>query len=469
MPTIISLALALGATIGWSLYLYRRQQKTIHSLVKQKMKILAEEKRVFDFLHGIGEALADEARPNDIHKLILEGAIRIMESQGGVLYLLDKSGTQLRPAYVSEQCPPLVELAANNQGGSLSTRIKMQAVKIGESVIGETWEKEITVLLEEHDPRLAAAKAHGANSAMIAALKYGGRNLGVLALTRSGNEPFTLDHLQTFRALAEQSAFSIFDAALHMDAAEKRQFDHDLQVGNEVQRILLPQRAPSLEGFEIEGTNIPAKYLSGDYFDYIMLDENTCGIVIADVSGKGVPAALIMAMARSVLRLLALSGDTPSEILHRLNSLIYPDIKEGMFMSMTYLLLDLRTNVVKFSRAGHDAPLIWKEVGGSVVKAPSKPGLAVGIDSGSTFNRVTSDFSLSLEPGDSLVLYTDGITEALNRHGDEFGLEMLIDSIKASAPSGALGILQRVTADVRAFIGDYPQHDDITLIAIRKK
>lgn len=469
MPTTILLAIALGATIGWSLYIYRRQQAAIRTLVKQKMKILAEEKRVFDFLHGIGEALAEDARPNDIHRLILEGATRIMEAQGGVLYLLDKSGTQLRPAHVSEQCAPLVELAASNQGGTLSTKIKMQAVKIGETVIGETWQQGITVLLEEHDPRLATAKTHGANSAMIAALKYGGRNLGVLALTRSESEPFTLDHLQTFRALAEQSAFSIFDAALHMDAAEKRQFDHDLQVGNEVQKILLPQRSPSLEGYEVEGTNIPAKYLSGDYFDYIMLDENTCGIVIADVSGKGVPAALIMAMARSVLRLLALSGDTPAEILHRLNSLIYPDIKEGMFMSMTYLVLDRRTNVVKFARAGHDAPLICREIEGTVEKAPSKPGLAVGIDSGGAFNRVTSDFTLSLEPGDSLVLYTDGITEALNRQGDEFGLEQMTESIKASAPSGAAGIIQRVTADVRAFIGDYPQHDDITLIAIRKK
>lgn len=469
IPIIIALAFAFAVIIGWSVHLYRRQEQIIASLAREKAKILIEEKRVFDFLHGLGEALADESKPNNLHSLIVEGAIRILEAQGGALYLLDPSRTQLRPVYVSKNCLPFMKLPKSFGATTLQSQIRLQAVKVGETVIGEVWSRKKVFLLNGEDERFINARAYGMNSALLAALDYGGQNLGVLAVCRNGEaEPFGQELLHTFQALAEQSAFSLFDAILHQVAAEKRQLDRDIQIANEVQRILLPSEAPLLDGFEISGTNVPARDLSGDYFDFLPLDTDRFGVVIADVSGKGVPAALIMAMARSALRLLAPGGDTPVEIMRRLNAQLYPDIKEGMFMSMVYLVLDRRSGDVSFTRGGHDAPLIWKAKDGSVVKAASKPGLAVGIDSGSAFNRVTAGFSLSLEPGDCLVLYTDGITEALNRQGDEFGFERMIQSIRASAPSGAAGIIQRVTADVQAFIGNFPQHDDITLIAIRK-
>lgn len=469
LETILSVALA--GTVAWSVLALRRQRQTIHELMRDKVRIQTEERRVFDFLHGIGEALKDDTHAGDLPGLIVEGAMRILEADGGALYLLARGTQVLRPAYVSKSCPPFVGVPVKPGAtpAQIQASLRLQAVKVGEGLVGRVLSDNSIVALERGDPRLEPLRAAGVNSAFLAPLVYGGMTLGVLALSRSAQgEPLGPGHFNTFKALAEQSAFSLFDAFLHTEAAEKRQIEKNLHVAIEVQRILLPAEPPVIEGFDVAGTNLPAQYLSGDYFDYVPLDADRWGIVIADVSGKGIPAALLMAMARTALRLLATSDSAPAEIVRRLNAQLYPDIREDMFISLAFVVVDRRSNVLRLVRAGHDAPLLYHAADGAVTKV-KPPGMAVGIDSGGAFNRVTNDFSLTLERGDCLVLYTDGVTEAHNRAGDEFGLEAMIRSVQASASEGAAGIVQRVVTDVRAFIGDQPPHDDITLISILKK
>jgi sigma-B regulation protein RsbU (phosphoserine phosphatase) len=469
--TETSLYVAFVSLAGWSLWVFRRQQGIIREVQRQKVKVQTEERRVFDFLHDLGEALTHETQPSDLHGSIVEGALRILEAQGGALYLTDKTGTQLRPAYISKACPPFVELPdkPGTTTTTLQNQLKLQAVKLGDGVIGRVLQDKTALFLLNDDTRLANARAFGATAAFFAPLIYAGHNLGVLAIARCGKvEPFSPADFQTFKALAEQSAFSLFDAILHHEAHEKRQIEKDLRTAIEVQRILLPSESPKIDGYEVAGCNVPARYLSGDYFDYVPLDQDRCGVVIADVSGKGVPAALLMAMCRSALRLLAPQGGSPADVMRRLNAQIYPDIKEDMFISVAYAVLDRRTNLVQLTRAGHDAPLVFRAKTGEM-ELVKPPGMAVGIDSGGAFNRVTSDFSLLLDAGDCLVFYTDGVTEALDRQGEEFGLEAMKRAIQASAPEGAAAVVSRVAAETRAFIGDHPQNDDITLIAIRKK
>jgi len=149
------------------------------------------------------------------------------------------------------------------------------------------------------------------------------------------------------------------------------------------------------------------------------------------------------------------------------NRQLYPDIKEDMFISMAYVILDHAHGKVTLSRAGHDAPIIFDHATGGA--APVKPpGMVLGIDSGSVFDRITGDFALTLNQGDCLLLYTDGVTEALDANGDEFGPERMIESVRASAPEGAPAIISRLIDELRNFVGVQPQNDDITLIAIRK-
>ncbi|HMJ05355.1 MAG TPA: PP2C family protein-serine/threonine phosphatase, partial [Chthoniobacterales bacterium] len=191
------------------------------------------------------------------------------------------------------------------------------------------------------------------------------------------------------------------------------------------------------------------------------------GVAIADVSGKGVPASLIMAICRSVLRSQAPENSSPSEVLKKVNRQLYPDIKEDMFISMAYLILDHVRATVILSRAGHDAPLLYRRATGELTQI-KPPGLVVGIDSGSVFDRITGDLAVPLERDDCLLLYTDGVTEALDGNGDEFGLERMMNSFRNSAPQGAPAIIENVIDDLREFVGSTPQNDDITLIAIRK-
>lgn len=468
----------LLATLVVFALVYQRQRQLIESLHKAREKLQLEETRVFDFLHGLGEALSDSSRPSDLHVQIVEGALRILNAHGGALYLADAGSGHLRPAFVSRSCPaffPIPEnLRGNPQaasGGTLHAYLRLHSVRPGEGVLDSVWREKEALLLRGEDSRLEDARQplFQTSSAMIAPLIYGDQNLGILVMARSGEtEPFLTNEFQIFKAIADQSAFALTTATIFSEAAEKKRLDQDLQVAHEIQRILLPASGPEIAGFQISGINIPARQVSGDYYDYITVDPVHCGVVIADVSGKGIPASLIMAMCRSVLRSKATGQHSPAAVLRLVNEQLFPDIKEDMFISMAYAILERDSPTVTLCRAGHDAPLLYSAATRSVSRI-NPPGMALGIDSGGVFNRVTTDYSLTLATDDCLILYTDGVTEALNSDGEEFGMEKLIQSILASASDGAAGVITRLTDDLRDFVGAHPQHDDITLIVIRKK
>ncbi|HYY31656.1 MAG TPA: GAF domain-containing SpoIIE family protein phosphatase [Chthoniobacterales bacterium] len=455
-----------------------KQRRTIEALKRAREELQVEEDRVFDFLHGLGEAFSDDLRHSELHRLIVEGATRITDAHGGSLYLVDRSGKVLVPSYVSKDCPPLVEVPRHIFQQSLSSPqamqnyIRLHTVKLGEGLLGAVWDRKEPLFLssKDADPRMERLRDASLeiDSVMIAPLIYGNQNLGVLAVANGPmSTPFSPSDFLVFQSIVEQSAFALYNAVVYSEASEKRRIDRDLDVARDIQRILLPHAAPAFEGFEIAGLNIPASHVSGDYYDYIPLDDQRLGIAIADVSGKGVAASLIMAMCRSVLRSVARSSTSAASVLQAVNRQLYPDIREDMFISMAYLIADKSSGDFVLARAGHDAPLLYRMKDASVVRI-NPPGMALGIDSGTVFNRVTGDCQVHLESGDCLILYTDGVTEALDANGLEFGMSRLTEAILASAAEGAPGILNRVTADLKSFVGNYPQNDDITLIAIRK-
>jgi sigma-B regulation protein RsbU (phosphoserine phosphatase) len=279
---------------------------------------------------------------------------------------------------------------------------------------------------------------------------------------------FSANDFAVFRSAAEQSSFAIGNARIHREAHEKRAMEGELQNAREVQRILLPQADPVVAGFRISGTNLPARIISGDYYDYLDLGDGRFGIVIADVSGKGVPAGLLMAMCRSALRSVAPGRISPSEVLAAVNRQLYPDIREDMFISMAYAVLDQGNGNLVFARAGHDPALLFRKDSGKVELLRS-PGLALGVDGGSVFERVTRDCEVNLRPGDCVLLYTDGVREALDAQSQEFGMERMAEAFRLAAPLGAEVVLSRMQEELRQFTGEGPQMDDITLVAIEKK
>jgi sigma-B regulation protein RsbU (phosphoserine phosphatase) len=446
----------------------RKLRSQVLVLERARERVEAEEKRVFYFLHTIGEALSADMRADDLNRVIAEGAVQITEANGGAVYVPQAKGEGLRRGYGTSDDTVIFPLPAEagKAPDVLATFLRWHTAPAGEGIIGTVWREGIPLLISGDDPRLPKGAF---SSVMVAPLSFSGQRLGVIYVTRkAGVEPFLQSAFTIFKSIAEQSAFALHSSAVFHEAAEKRRLDEDLAVAHEIQRILLPNSAPEVAGYQIAGVNIPAKQVSGDYYDYLPVDPQHCGVAIADVSGKGVPASLIMAMCRSVLRTQATGQLSPAKVLHEVNAQLFPDIKEDMFISMAYAILDQDSSEIRLCRAGHDAPLLFRAKDKSVSRI-NPPGMALGIDGGNVFNRVTGDFTITLESEDCLILYTDGITEALDSHGDEFGLQSVIESVLASAKDGAAAIITRLTDDLRAFIGPHPQNDDITLIAIRKR
>ena len=475
-PTLL-LGLLVGSVAGWVITAWL-QLLRIRSLERSHEEIQVEETLVFDFLHGLGEAFRETIRPQELHRLIVEGATRVLDAYGGALYVTDRTGGKLTPAFISKGCPPLVDIPPSTLQQAAATSmalesfLRLHTVGPGEGLIGRVWQTGQSVCLTEFSEAPELAKLRGSTfgsaSIMAESLRYGNQDLGVLALAQGpSGPPFSQGDFVVFKSISEQSAFALYNAIIYSMANEKKRLDHDLEIARDIQRILLPSEAPAINGFQISGLNVPARQVSGDYFDYIQVDKERLGVAIADVSGKGVPASLIMAICRSVLRAEAARNPSPADVLRKVNRQLYPDIKEDMFISMAYLILNHQHDGVTLARAGHDAPLLYKQQSQTVI--PLKPpGMVVGIDSGNVFDRLTIDFAVPLERDDCLVLYTDGVTETLNAEGDEFGLDRMRQSVRASATNGAQAIVRKIIEDVRDFTGSIPQNDDITLIAIRK-
>jgi len=210
--------------------------------------------------------------------------------------------------------------------------------------------------------------------------------------------------------------------------------------------------------------NIPALEVGGDFYDFIPLAQDRWGLVIADVSGKGVPAALFMALSRTLIRASTLANADPATAIGHANQLICEDSKTSMFVTLFYAILDSRAMTLNYVNAGHNPPLLLKGTAADVVLLKAK-GIALGVTDEVSLQSVRVD----LRPGDVLVLYTDGVTEAINDHDEEFGEERLVKVITENRGESAATILDRILAAITAFAGDRPQHDDITLLILKAR
>jgi phosphoserine phosphatase RsbU/P len=477
-PTTI--ALAILAAILLIVILALRNQRRRNRLIRKKFRELeGEEQRMFSFLHDLGLAIENEPSPSVLSRIIVDGIEKVVAARGGAVYFLGPGNTFLLPSYISEDCPPLIGIPvevrkkAQRDPRALESHIRLSRVAVDEGILGYclTVGEPIHVEDVKSHPSFRDAFTRYTDhvDALLSPLRHAGKDLGVLVVARRHQDGgFTANDFAVFRSAAEQSSFAIGNARIHREAHEKRAMENELQNAREVQRILLPQEDPVVAGFRISGTNLPARIISGDYYDYLDLGNRKLGIAIADVSGKGVPAGLLMAMCRSALRSVAPGRTSPSEVLAAVNRQLFPDIREDMFISMAYGILDETCHTLTLARAGHDPALHYCSDTGKVELLRS-PGLALGVDGGTVFERVTKDQEVTLMPGDCVLFYTDGVREAVDGGEQEFGMERMADVFRMAAPLGAEAVLSRMQEELRQFTGEGPQMDDITLVAIERR
>ena len=249
------------------------------------------------------------------------------------------------------------------------------------------------------------------------------------------------------------------------NVTERQRLKRELEVARHVQMSFLPKENPKIDGLDISSTCIPALEVGGDYYDFISLGEKKIGIIIGDVSGKGTQAAFYMTLTKGFLKAIAKQTDSPSEVLSRMNELFYENVERGRFISMIYAVVDLENKVIKIARAGHN-PVILNDVQGKV-NLISPNGMALGLEKGTLFRKVITEYQENLEPGRNYIFYTDGFTEAVDKKGEEYGLENLSKIANSLSDKSADDLMKEMVQDVQKFIGKAKQHDVMTIVVLK--
>ncbi|MFA6540634.1 MAG: SpoIIE family protein phosphatase [Bacteroidota bacterium] len=248
--------------------------------------------------------------------------------------------------------------------------------------------------------------------------------------------------------------------------SERERMAKELEIARNVQMSLLPKENPQVQGFDIAGICIPAFEVGGDYYDFVSLGTNKIGIAIGDVSGKGVPAAIYMTLTKGILQSHAEENISPKNVLSKVNKLLYKTIEKNSFVSMFYAIIDVPAKSIRYSRAGHN-PVILAGLRDDQREFLTPKGVALGLDDGGIFDAVLEEGEYQLQSGDLLVFYTDGFTEARNEQGEEFTEHRLLDAVGSTKNKPAVQILDDVVSEVKRFIGDAQQHDDMTMVVVK--
>jgi serine phosphatase RsbU (regulator of sigma subunit) len=247
---------------------------------------------------------------------------------------------------------------------------------------------------------------------------------------------------------------------------EKERIKRELEIARQVQLSFLPRQLPTLSGVDIAAICIPANEVGGDYYDFVSFGNGRLGVVIGDVSGKGISAAFYMTLTKGIVKSSVQEGLAPAQVLIRANRIFYDNVERGIFVSLIYGVLDLPNRVFTFARAGHNPVLLLRrhEQNATLV---SPKGLALGLERGEIFAQNIQEQTLAINSGDVLVFYTDGFTEAMNRQNDEFGESRMMEILSNGVRVSSQETIFQIRHAVQSFIGNVSQHDDMTMVVVK--
>ena len=449
--------------------------------LKQQRDTLLEVKNVvFNFIYDVSEVFAetDQVDLNALLKRVVSYGLRTTGAKAGALYLVDNDHETLRPGAITGMFPPLAgELGDIRKAFSkvryVERLVRERTIGVGEGLVGEVLATSMPILIEdpENDARVPKFELDflRIHSILLVPMRFRHSVLGVLAVVnRMDGRPFTETDLSLLQALADQASVSIHYARFSAALDEKRRLDYDLGIARRIQTALLPKEIPQIEGVELAAFSVPAQQIGGDYYDFITVDDDHLGIVIADVSGKGVAGAIVMSICRSLLRTEAPGCPSPAAVLRSVNRTLSRDLSEDMFVSILYMVLNTKTREMVVSRGGHVNPILSPK-GGVEPCSIEAGGMAVGLAQPELFDSLLEEKTVQLRPGDMVVAYTDGVTEAQDRVEQEWGELSLVQTVQGVTFEGgdAAALASRVRQRLMEFASNMPQYDDMTLVAMQ--
>jgi len=431
------------------------QEKDIESEIEKAVKPWIHRNYQLTVLIDMIAKINSTLDRDELLSLIMEAVKEVMEAEASSLMMLDKQTE---------------ELVIHIPTGPVKSKVSGIRVPGGQGFAGWVAEnvKPLAVPDVTKDPRHYGKvdKDSGFQTKSLICVPMTDSNeeiIGVLqALNRIDGTPFTNDDIELFSVFANQASLAIEKARLHQEELEKQQLEQQLTLANAIQKGFWPKQPEPNNEFSIAAFNVPARHVGGDYYDFIQIHPDKLGMVVGDVSGKGVPAALLMASVRSALRAFVQHKHPVSETVSLLNQTIYQDTPDEKFMTLFYGIFDMQERSFVYSNGAHNPPFLYNPY-------TKKEKL---LDVGGTLVGFLPDFTYeeekeSLEKGDILLIYTDGVTEAENKDEEQFGVERLHDLIRKNVHLNAQELINLIYNQIVEFSKGVNQFDDITLMALK--
>jgi len=341
-------------------------------------------------------------------------------------------------------------------------------IKKGQGIAGQVYETGEPTLIEDayRDQRFNQdfdrMTGYHTRSILCVPLKIQDRVIGVSqVINKLDGSPFNIEDEETLGLLCASAAIAVENARLHREILRKQQIDLDLAFASSIQLSFLPQKMPDFAGFRFSAYYQAAQEVGGDFYDFIPIDDDRIGVLIGDVSGKGVASALFMARLTTDFRLLALREKDPERLISRINDRICEQSCRGMFVTLLYMILSKGSNEVVYINAGHLPPVLWNHCEESPAILHGRGGPPLGI----VTERKFAVERIMLKPCDCILLSTDGLIEAKNAQGERFGWERLADTLKAGK-SDIESVKSRIERSIDDFVRECPQADDTTLVLV---
>lgn len=477
LPLLLGLMLGVLAMLV-PLYRARRQ---IERIDEEKLQVAQERQLVVDFMHHMVEALGEGLTREELQQRIVHAAILCSGALSAALFERTPEG-MMRSVAVEGLFPPhrpvpeAIREKLTTRAKFIEQVLRSEEFPDTEGVVGAVVQSGQGQLIAdaETDQRIVRHDDHALKVRSIIAvpLQFRDRFFGVLAVANSADgNPFTETDFSLMQSLAEQAALALHNAEFLNYQLEKKQLDLDLSLASGIQQMLLPGEMPAFTGLDIDARYNAAQKVGGDLYDVFALSDTRLGIAVADVSGKGIPASLLMAICRTNLRQIAPRHASPAATLTDLNRVLGGNLSNGMFITMLYGVIDLAAGTVTFARAGHELPLLSRRnplTGVPEETFVGSDGMSLGMVPDEIFTEVIADHVEAFDPGDVLVLYTDGITEAPNEEDKEFSGARLADTVRTLHNRKARELNDGILESVHRFTGDLPQRDDFTLVTVKR-
>jgi serine phosphatase RsbU (regulator of sigma subunit) len=438
-------------------------------------------RRKYDYqtiLGKVAEKIATTISIEDLTRQLLNEVCEAMYLRNGVLLLLSRDGTKY---YITGR-RGYKEIGEIKQGDACDIftapeRAKLEANQreISCNALLAKWFSEHLDILEkeqvEVDPQYESIREEALTCfdvhdvEVVVPLVVKGQVNAILGLGKKENlQAYSRKDLELLKKLGEEAGVTVFNALHYEELAETERLEEEMRMGRQIQMMLLPQDAPTIAGLSVYGMMEPAKEIGGDYYDFITLPgKDALSIVIGDVSGKGVGAGLLMAMAKTAIHTLSQEQSSPRQILLRTNEILTQHIGGQKFMTMLYFMWRDDTKTLTYSSAGHEHILILRHHTGEL-EAIQSGGIMLGMMH--DIDKFLEEKNIILASKDKILLYTDGVTEALNQGQERYGLDRLKESFKNHGDSPSQELMNLIRDEVYAFIGATPQYDDITLVVM---